>query len=332
MASHSNASQAHDFYYRGVNNGEEHYYSGCNLNYEGSTAISYRTAVAKVIPAKGVKDGDVRTNRPSSGFTLLSLYPMSSSTTRHIHHLRHASPFEVVLVPLERGDGDFTPDMLADHFAVSLTTLAERLNLRKNRDEFVGLLQSLRRIQSSACDKWARPLNRDRRLAKLESMDVSKAAEELKERNRRESARRRAETRKLFATYVKGRGGADYCEFIHVLFDPGYDSAEYPLDRDQRSLLRSKVARSDMAYVWLDGDEIRTSRHVRVPVAEAKVAMRLWALGKDMRAMPVGRYQIVSYKGDTIQIGCHKIPRENMLALYEAVMGEPFPEKKEAAA
>ena len=329
MSSHSNASQAHDFYYRGVNNGEAHYYSGCNLNYEGSTAISYKTAVAKVIPAKGVKDEDVHTDRPSSGLTLLSFYSMSPSTAKHIHELRGASPFDVVRVPLERGDGGFTPGTLADQFAASLASLAERFNHRKNRDEFAELLQSLRRIQSSACERWAEPLKRDRRLAKFESMDVSKVAEELKERNRRESARRSAETRKLLAAYVKDRSGTDYCEFIRVLFDPGYDSAKYPFDRDQRSLLRSKVARSDMAYVWLDGDEVRTSRRVRVPVQEARVAMKAWAAGKDMRAAHVDRYQIVSYQGDTIQIGCHRIPRANMLALYEAVVGKPFPAKQE---
>ena len=75
-----------------------------------------------------------------------------------------------------------------------------------------------------------------------------------------------------------------------------------------------------------------TSQRVRVPLREAKAAMRAWALGRDMRTFEVGGYKIVVYQGDTIQIGCHKIPRENMLALYEAVMGRPFPEKPESPA
>jgi hypothetical protein len=56
--------------------------------------------------------------------------------------------------------------------------------------------------------------------------------------------------------------------------------------------------------------------------------MKAWAAGKDMRTARVGAYQIVSYQGATIQIGCHHIPRENMLALYEAVVGKTFPAKQ----
>jgi hypothetical protein len=85
-----------------------------------------------------------------------------------------------------------------------------------------------------------------------------------------------------------------------------------------------------MAYVWTDGDKIRTSLGVSVSVDEAKVLMKAWAMGKDMRTMKVGWYSILSYTGDVIKIGCHKIPRKNMLALYEVVMGKPFPKGKQA--
>lgn len=325
MSSHSNASQAHDFYYLGVDNGEEHYYSGCNLNYEGRTAVSYRTAIAKVIPARGVSPGEVHTDRPSSGLTLLSFCPMSASTAKHIHELKVASPFDVVRVPLVRGDSDFTPEMLANYFAGDLASLAEGFNRRENRDMFVELLQSLRRIQSSACDEWAKPLKRDRRLAKFESMDVSKATEELKAAKRKKAAQEAAETRRLLAKYVVERRGGDYCEFVRTLFDRSYSSARYPLSSDERAMLRRKLGKVGAAYVWPDGEVIRTSMGVAVPMQEARIAMKAWAAGKDMRAAHVGNYQIVSYQGNTIQIGCHRIPRANMLALYEAVFGRPFP-------
>jgi len=336
MSSHSNRTQAHDFYYYGVDNGASHNYSGCTLNYDGCNALSYSTTVAKVIPAKGVKPKDVNTHRPSSGLTLISMYSMSSTTGRHISYVRSASPFDCVEVPLERGDRDFSPQRLADLFADNLYAYSMGLNLKANRDKFVGLLASLRRIQADACDEWAKPLKKDKRLQKYEGLDISKACAEIQERNRKAAAKAAAETRRIFAQYVKDRHGSDYCEFIRTLFDRTYYSEKYPFTEEQIALLRSKVrgaaSGDEPAYVWPAGDEVVTSKGVHVPVAEAKVAMRLWALGKDMRAMPVGRYQIVSYKGDTIQIGCHKIPRENMLALYEAVMGQPFPEKQPADA
>ena len=65
---------------------------------------------------------------------------------------------------------------------------------------------------------------------------------------------------------------------------------------------------------------------------EARIALKAWAAGKDMRAVRVGNYAIVSYQGETIQIGCHKLTRRNMLALYEVVVGKPFPVKRKEAA
>jgi hypothetical protein len=335
MSNHTNRTQAHDFYYHGVDNGARRTYSGCTLNYDGCNALSYSTTVAKVIPAKGVKPKDVDTHRPSSGITLISMFSMSSTTGRHISYLHGASPFPVVEVPLERGDRDFSPQRLADMFAFNLDFYSRGLNLKANRDKFVGLLTSLRRIQADACDEWAKPLKKDKRLREYEGLDIAKACAERQELNRLAAAKAAAETRKVFAKYVKDKHGPDYCELIRTLFDSTYHSEKYPLTKEQITLLRKKIrggagARREPAYVWLAGDKVVTSQGVSVPVDEAKVAMRLWALGKDMRTMPIGMYQIVSYKGDTIQIGCHRIPRDNMLALYETVMGKPFPEKRTA--
>lgn len=332
--SHSNASQAHDFYYLGVDEGRGKDYSGCTVSYEGNTAYSYSTAVAKVIPRRGVKPGDVRTRNASAGLTLLSFYPMSSTTAQHLSKLESASPFDVVHVPLHRGDRDFTPERLARAFAEELESYAAKLNKAENRLKFMTLLNSLHRLQQDACEKWARPL-RSRALKKFDKLDVSKIAEEIKARNRKAAVKAAAETRAVFAKYLKDRCGRDYCDFMRSLFDRRFVSPEYHFTDEQRNLLRKKVcggADRWLAYVWVADDEIRTSKNVVVPVKEAKVAMRLWAAGKDMRTLQVNGYTIVSYQGDTIQIGCHKIPRENMLALYEAVMGKPFPEKPESPA
>lgn len=335
MSSHSNASQAHDFYYLGVDEGRSKDYAGCTVSYEGNTAFSYSTAVAKVIPRKGVKPGDVRTSNASAGLTLLSFNSMSATTAQHLSQLESASPFDVVHVPLYRGDRDFTPEMLARRFAEELESYAAGLNKAENRFKFMTLLNSLHRLQQDACEKWAKPL-RGRKLRKFDKLDVSKIAEEIKARNRKAATKAAAETRAVFAKYLKDRRGRDYCDFMRSLFDRWFVSPKYHFTDEQRNLLRKKVCGPDgwngLAYVWVADDEIRTSRNVAVPVKEAKVAMRLWAAGKDMRTLRVDRYTIVSYQGDTIQIGCHKIPRENMLALYEAVMGKPFPEKPKSPA
>jgi len=281
-----------------------------------------------------VKPGDVRTHLPSSGLTLLSFDSMSATTTQHLSQLNDASPFDVVRVPMRRGDRDFTPESLARLFAEELKSYAEGLNDAKNRRKFMALLDALHRLREDACEKWAEPL-RGKALMKFDKLDVSKIAEEIKAQNRKSAAKAAAETRAVFAKYTKNRTGADYCDFVRTLFEPMHRGA-YRFTDTERAILRNKILATDRqgrrkSYVWLDGDEVATSQHVRVPLKEAKTAMHAWALGKDMRTFEVGGYKIVVYQGDTIQIGCHRIPRENMLALYEAVMGKPFPAKHDNA-
>lgn len=330
----SNGQQAHNFYYRGVDKGEAHDYRGCSLSYAGNTAYSYSTAIAKVIPAKGVKPDKVRTSSPRSGITLVSFFRMSSTTGRHISMISGASPFDVVYVPLVRGNRDFSPRDLPDLFYEQLEAYSRLLNHREDRITFAQLVTCLKRIKERACAEWAKPLRADKRLRKFERMDVSKVSEQLKEKRRKEAAKAAAEARAVFSRYVKNRSGRDYVDFIRALFDPAYYNAAYRFTDRERELLRRKVcgcanAWAGPAYVWIDGDDLVTSKHVRVPVREAAVAMKAWAAGHDMRKFRVGNYLVISYEGGTIQIGCHHIPRDNMLALYEAVIGKPFPKKTE---
>lgn len=334
MSSHTNWSMAHDFYYKGVDRGESHEYRGCSLSYRRNTAISYSTAIAKVVPAKGRKTKDVRTDAPETGLTLVSYYSMSNTTGRHISCVRQASPFECVGVPLGRKFSDFTPEDVAENFLEALDGLVKRLNTVDNRREFARLMACRRRVMELACEEWAKPL-RDHKFRKYETLDVEEATKELQARRRKEAARAAAETRVLFAKYLPKAeaSGADYCEFVRTVYDVWYHSKKFPFDHGQRAVFRKKFDKN-AAYVWPVPESgcVRTSRGVSVPLDEAKALLKLWASGRDMRLLKVGVYTIVRYEGDTIQIGCHKIPRENMLALYEAVLGEKFPARKEKAA
>lgn len=327
MSSHTNWSMAHDFYYKGVDRDKSTAYRGCSLRYRGATAFSYSTAIAKVVPTKDREEKDVRTNDPETGLTLISYYSMSKTTGKHISYVRQASPFTVVPVPLRRGCSDFSPRGVAENFLEALERLTGQLNTIGNRREFANLMACRKKVMELACEEWAKPL-RDRRFKRFEAMDVEKMAKELQAKRRRDAAERAAETRILFAKYLpKGEtSGADYCEFVRAVFDVGYHSERFPFDRDQRTMFRKKLD-GNAAYVWPEPEDncIRASKCVSVPLDEAKVLLRLWSLGKDMRTMKIGPYYIVRYEGNTIQIGCHRIPRENMLALYEAVMGEKFP-------
>ena len=53
---------------------------------------------------------------------------------------------------------------------------------------------------------------------------------------------------------------------------------------------------------------------------------------KDMSCVKIWRYRVVSYKGGTIRIGCHKLPLHGMPAVYEEVIGEKFNGKRDEGA
>jgi hypothetical protein len=227
----SNSSEAHNFYYHGVDNDVAKSYCGCSLSYDGRDAYSYSTIVAKVIPTKHCMKNQISTSDRSSGLTLVSYFSMSSTTGRHISLLTGASPFPVIHVPMERGRKELTPNDLRDNFLETLADCMDGFNKRETRDRFVYLMQERMRIITLASDEWAKPL-RDRRFTKFEKINITKAAEELKARNRKAASKRAAETKALFAKYVKNRHGADYCEFVRALIDSWYDSKKNPFTDD----------------------------------------------------------------------------------------------------
>lgn len=324
MSSHSNETEAHAFYYEGVDHGVEKSYSRCTLSYCANEAYSYSTLVAKVIPAKGVAPGDVNTSNPDSGLTLMSMDSMTSTTARHLNCLGRASPFEIVWVPMSYGSRYLSPCVLAHRFLDRLGCLTELFHRKRYREEFARLMDARATIIKCAAEEWAQPL-RSKEFREFEEIEIGKVAAEIARRNRKEAAKRAASTRAALAKYVKGRSGADYLEFIRTLCDPYYRTDAYPLTDDERKLLRRKIILGDKAYVWVEGDIIRTSRKVVVSTREATTLLKAWASGKDMRGLKIGPFTILSSAGDTIKIGCHQIPRENMVALYEVLIGKPFP-------
>ena len=315
----------HDFFYIGVDKGESHDYSSCTLSYRGNTAVSFSTAIAKVVPTKGLRQKDVTTRNPETGLLLVSNDCMSNCTAKHIISVTSASPFQIARVPLRRGYYDFRPEDIREGFLKEFETLANGLNRVENRRKFVFLMEQRKSIIEKACTTWSKPL-RDRRFRKFDKIDVEEMSEELKKRQR-DLARKRFEKRRkaleLFYSRAKNADGAGYCELLRDVFSSsGKGSSAFSYD--ERKELRTQLDYVG-SYVWPDGEQVVTSMGIHIPVKEARVLLKAWASGVDMSNRHVGPYTILEYKGDVIRIGCHRIPRENMIALYEAVIGKPFP-------
>lgn len=333
----TNSKQAHDFYYKGVNDGARKQYRGCSLWYEGKVAYSYSTVIAKVIPGSGYNEKDVYTANPSSGLTLVTFDSMTSSTSKHRGLIVSSSPFKVICVPFRYGHRwDPSPATMVEWMLHDLETYSKLISKAEYRSNFACLMDARQEIVDRAAEEWSKAFNAkafDKYKRLYATMDSY--VKELKSKKRAEAAKQAAETRKILAKWLSDkRTSKDYLDLMRTVFshDSSLCRENQGMTTNERSALRRRLGiKSEFAYVWVEDDHICTSKNISVDIAIAKVAMKAWALGHDMRGFKVDMFSIVKYEGDTIQIGCHKIPRENMLALYEVVMGEPFPRKEQAA-
>jgi len=83
------------------------------------------------------------------------------------------------------------------------------------------------------------------------------------------------------------------------------------LSAKQETILRKYSNEYADDYIRLNGDEIETTRGVKIHTEEAAKLYRLIAAGKDIKGYKIGYYTVISLNG-VLQIGCHKINVENM--------------------
>lgn len=85
-------------------------------------------------------------------------------------------------------------------------------------------------------------------------------------------------------------------------------------DKREFELLTRSLVKNDMqlAYCFVDGDDIRTTKSIRFPIDGAKVHLRMWKHGKIRQGMKIGVYTVLSVTAEFVKIGCHKIPTQNL--------------------
>jgi hypothetical protein len=80
----------------------------------------------------------------------------------------------------------------------------------------------------------------------------------------------------------------------------------------------SKVQIDTLDFLTVDGDNLRTSQNLTVPIREARVLFKAYQAGKSIKGAKIGYYSIISVTKDLVTVGCHKIP----MAEFERTLGE----------
>lgn len=67
-----------------------------------------------------------------------------------------------------------------------------------------------------------------------------------------------------------------------------------------------------LSYLWLEGDQAKTSQHCQAPIEDVTRLLRLWKHHQNMVGQRAGSYTVVENDQSHVKIGCHVIPAWNV--------------------
>lgn len=287
----------HDFFYADENAYCRKNY-GPSVWYQSGVFYSYATAIGRIFKTK---DG--------ARALVISYNNFSPTTARHICNLRFACPFdEIVPVPAIRGGC-----MTADEILTTIKTIlsAERnFNRKEEREKFFNAFNALESLNALKGFKGIPVLLR--KYQGIANQLNDKAAcralsAKIVEKRKKAEARAAAKRAAILKKYRK----LTICEQARAAYD-----TKSPLDWDTKAALRDALnPNRDLSFCWIDGDFVKTSQQVRVPLNDAARLLTLWKAGKLKHGMTIDRYTVLKVGDDFVKIGCHNLPVKNLEAL-----------------
>lgn len=295
---------AHEFFYQVDEVFNKSY---INVSYNGDRFFSYSTIIGKKVTGKDGKP-----------YLLLSNENFSTTTARHISYLRRACPLPIVYVPIIGGQSDIEPSEAVNAITRHLDFYkGQKLSQKNNRQAFIENFNMLNEISENIETVKKSILNKYKPL-----YDVLTSEEKLKEYKKKASEKEKARAEKLkkqaeklkkrVNRYLKKYGFATLAKLIYTN-DPTLDTAE------KQKIKGFLNPYQDLAFAWVDGDTVKTSKSVSVDKAEALAMLKLWAAGKLYHGMTLDRYTVLSVSPRFVTIGCHKMPVENLQSLLESM-------------
>ena len=303
----------HAFFYQNEGYPNRAESRSASVSYAGNHFYSYGTEIGMIW------------NKTGEPVLFLSYNSMSNTTAKHINALRAACPFKVLCIPF-KFDDDFSRGldehfirMIISRFELSLrkfnkehlTSLENRCTFTDWYKRFCKFLQYTDGVRfcdqtnwKYICDlmEWIRYT--DEHDAEIRKLRAEKARK-TKEANKREAmakAERDEKTRKFILEagglfkYMRTFKNKEHMNDIYDLLDTRYIC--WPdVDTDGKSI-------------------VRTSAGIKVDANIVGKMLKLWKAGKVKEGMHLACYVITHIGDDYVQVGCHKIVRENIDALY----------------
>lgn len=302
-----------------------------NVSYRNYKFFSYYTCIGKV-----VEDLDGRY------ILLVSEDNFSSTTAKHISNLIGACPFDRMRVPVNYGDSDININELENKIIKKLDYFKnQKLSQKYNRDEYCRYYTMLCEISHRVIKIKKSTITKYRKLY-LELQDVEKVKALKKKQqilDRKAIEKSIKDFKKLIDTknldelkdwlkynwncnkvlykqlknYINDKtvesltNGKNLLEIIACAYN---SNIEWHIRQLLQEYLQNKY--KDYSFVWIEGENFKTSKHVTIKIEDCKSLIRLYKSGKIKHGMQLNQYTILEVKNDYVRIGCHTISRENL--------------------
>lgn len=300
-----NIDIAHEFFYSDFNSCK----TFNNVSYNQNLFYSYYTVIGAVVQSKF-----------GNNILLVSENSMSSTTGRHIGNLISSCPFSYLRVPMEYGNHYFSLEACINRIIKNLEEyLSSKLSLKANREGFIQSYNQLLYINDNiqSIDKYILEQYKSTFELLSNSKEVKELKAKLKEKARQEEIKAKQELQELLNNY-------GYLDLIQFVYDSDNSTIKIT-DYHKSKLMQNRVKKAlnphnDLSFVWIENENtVKTSKHIRMSMDIVKTGLKLWKHNKVKHGYKVDCYTVIEIREDYVQIGCHKIPIDNIKALYETI-------------
>ena len=324
----------HDFYYGGDG-------SGCNsrTHFIRNHFFSYSTEIGCMINI-------------TEPVTLVADFGFSNTTRAHLGYLKSASPDPIIYVDFHyqddftgKTDLQVVKEMrkrglsgLRDRVKAEHRKLEERRETEHLLDNFTALLDAAgitpNAVEQTLIDKLRglieeTPENLEKWKAERAKIAKATRTREVREKKAKERKERKANKTRLlvrewferfhpnFDELLEARykhqfhGDSQFFDFFVKLTSADKSVCDVEINKE---LIKSTGV-DHPSYVWLDDRKpgwVVTSQDIHMEVDTVKTTYKAWKRGKIKVGMHIGPYYIRELNDQYVQIGCHRIPMQNI--------------------
>lgn len=320
--SYTNESISHAFFY------SDKYTIKANhlhLWREGDAIYSYYTTIALHI----ISD-------KKSGVLILSSNNMSNTTSKHINFVRRACPCDVVYYPFDYGNKitsfDGLKSDLVEHLNhyktletvricksfIEFYEALENLNTYFNLDD---LIEEYKETYKKACEVLPSVKKSESQAKRQKTIEENKAIKEKFDSLSAEDLENISYLSTKEQKFIKNnpeiilnklQNKYNYLDLIKAVYTRNFN---YNL----ANLIKASLNDDNYSFIWLDDDNIKTSRGIFQKIEDVKPFFKLWKSGKLKHGMKIDCYTVLEVTENYVKIGCHKIPTINLNEVYNVL-------------